>query len=261
MPDQTELGTFITDNYRFGQKPSSVTSFNVVWPVVGKAGPDYRNINSGDYVQLASTNAADTASGTGMRSVWIEGCLADGLTAQRELVWLNGTTPVTTAYQYARVFRAWGQNCGTSGTNVGSLFCGYGTFTSGVPANIEWQISADAGQTQQVTGMLPSSQTAHIHNIHWGTGRTGGGQDVLATFQLRARRIYNVSSGKGNYELGPWRQRMITSTIADINFDTDVNAFVLEGPSDVEVRAFTSAAGTRVHASVSYQIYRRIKRD
>lgn len=250
-----DAGTFITANYRFGAQPSVTTSYNVVWPVVGKAGPDYLNINSPQYVAYSSTHTTDSASSTGARKVAIQGITAS-LGLQSEEVWLNGTSPVTTSYQYVRVFRSWVTRCGSNGTNAGSLFCGYGTFTSGVPANILTKIQVGDGQTSQTVITVQASANGHIHEIEWYIGKDGGGQNILGTFELRTRQIFGVH---GSYEMGPWRQRFIGSTIDHIHYATDLDAIVLYGPVDVEVRVLGSATGARASAAIGGEFHKQIQ--
>ena len=250
-----DAGTFITANYRFGAKPSTVTSYNVVWPVIGKAGPDYISINSPRYIAFASTHTTDAASSTGMRKVAIQG-LSASLSLITEEVWTNGTNPVTTSNQYVRAFRSWATRVGSNGTNAGSAFFGYGTFTSGVPASILTKIDVGDGQTEQLALTIQGSTNGHVHNIEWYIGKDGGGQDILGTFQLRTRQIYGTH---GSYELGPWRVRFIGSTVDHIHFQTDLDAIVFYGPADVEVRVLGSATGARVSGSVGGEFHRQIQ--
>lgn len=250
-----DAGTYLNAAYRFGQKPSVVTSYNVVWPVIGKAGPDYLNINSPQYVWYSSTHTTDSASSTGMRKVAIQGISAS-LTLQAEEIWLNGTSPVTSSLIYTRVFRSWGTRCGSNGTNAGSMFCGYGAVTAGVPASILTKIDVGAGQTEQLTFTGPVSVTGHVHNVNWHIGKDGGGQAVLGTFQMRTRQIIGTH---GSYELGPWRERFIGATTDDIDFSTDGDAIVFYGPFDFEVRVLGSATGARASVSVGGEFHRQIQ--
>ena len=82
-------------------------------------------------LQVSSSNANDNLTGTGARKVKIEGYLLDG-TFQEETVNLNGLTAVNTTYLYHRISRAYVSEAGTQLYNIGDIYIGYGTVTSGV---------------------------------------------------------------------------------------------------------------------------------
>ena len=249
--------SYIQSLFRFAYKQSSVTSYNLIWPVVGLARPQFRAINSPDYVQLASSNAADTSSGNGMRKVQIRG-IGENWTPVNESLWLNGTTPVSTSNKYQRIIQMWGLRTGTSESNVGSIFAGHGVWsTNGRPASIWNTIVPAEGQTFYGAGHLPQTIDAHIHTYKWQTGRTGGGQDVLATFRLRYRQIYGTQVG--SFEYGPWRTRIIGSTINDFEYSTDLDEFILSGPCDIYAEAFTSADGARLTVALGSELHSRFQ--
>jgi hypothetical protein len=257
MSQAQQGATYISGDVRFAQLPSTVTSYNVIWPAGGVAEPATRNPNSGDYVAFASTNANDTASGSGMRRIFFLGLgyvdeadVSKGFRFRGETLWLNGTTPTTSTYKYIGSYRMYGDR---GATNVGSIFCGYGTFTSGVPANVLNIIRAGAGQTEAMLGFLPSSTEGHVHDFNFEIGRTGGGQDILADVRIRSRQITWVGSA---WEFEPWRVRYIGASIANIAYSTEVNGFILQGPVEVQGQALGSAAGARVSGHVSYELHK-----
>lgn len=251
----TDLATYQSAIYRFGEMPSTVTSYHLIWPVVGKAIPDYININSPQKVVCVANNATDAASSTGARAMVIQG-LSSSLTLQQEQVWLDGFNPTTSSLIYTRVIRGWASRCGSNGTNAGSLYFGYGSVTSGVPASILGQINAGDGQTSQVNGTIAASTDLHIHEFNFYTGRTGGGQDILASFQFRTRQIFGTY---GSYELGPWRNRFLADTIADADASIGRDAIVLRGPLDIEVKVKGSATGARASAIIAGEFHRAIQ--
>ena len=238
MTSSSDKATYISASYRFGSQATTTTSANVIWPVTGKIGPDYININSPQYVVGVAQGATDAASSTGARAIVLQG-LSGSLTLQQEQIWLNGTSPVTTSNQYVRVFRAWATKCGSNGTNASSVFVGYGTITSGVPASILCQISAGRGQTTQINQTVATSIVTHLHDMTFAIGRTGGGQDVLGTFTLRTRQITGVY---GSYELGPWRDRIVADTISTFNYQASEDEIIFYGPYDFEGRVLASGA-------------------
>ena len=249
--------SYLQSLFRFAYKDSSVTSYNLIWPVVGLARPQFRDINSPDYMQFASSNAADTASGDGMRKIRFRG-IGENWTPVTDEVWLNGTTPVTGNYKMQRVIQMWGLRTGTSESNVGSIFAGHGVWSSnGRPSNIWNTIVPGEGQTFYGAGHIPQTIDVHVHNYDFQTGRTGGGQDVLATFRLRYRQIYGQQVG--SFEYGPWRTRVIGSTIDTFRYQTDLDEFILSGPCDIYGEGFTSAAGTRLTVALGSELHTRFQ--
>lgn len=251
-------GTYISADLRFGALPSTVTSAVCVWPVAA-GGPAYRDPNSGDYVQVAGTSASDTASGAGARQVTILGLgqvdqnsLGAGFKWYQEDIWLNGTTPTTSTYKYHSLYRMFVKK---GETNAGSLYCGYGTFTSGVPANILAQINSGYGQTTQLTGSLPSSVEGHVHFFEFNMGKAGGGGAILGTFILRTRQYEWTGS---DWEYGPWRVRYIGDTESELQYGSGLDGFILMGPCDVEVTVEGSGTGARASGHVAYELHKRL---
>ena len=249
--------SYVQALFRFAYKESAVTSYNLIWPVTGLARPQFRAINSPDIVQLASSNAADTASGNGMRKVKIRG-IGVNWTPVEETLWLNGTTPVSTSNKYQRIIQMWGLRTGTSESNVGAIFAGYGVWSSnGRPASIWNTIVPAEGQTFYGAGHIPQQIDVHVHAYNFQTGRTGGGQDVLATFRLRYRQIYGQQVG--SFEYGPWRTRVIGSAIDRFDYQTDLDDFVLQGPCDIYAEAFASATGARLTVALGSELHVRFQ--
>jgi hypothetical protein len=252
--------TYIRSSNRFGSKPSTVTSFNAVWPVA-LAEPAYRDINSGDFIQLASASASDTASGAGMRRVHVVGLgyvndsdWSKGYKYVEEDVWLNGTTPVSTSNKYTRFFRMYGNR---GNTNVGTIFVGYGAFTDGVPANIQGQIVAGNGQTTQLVGSFPSSVSAHLTYFNFDSGKAGGGGDILCDYRIRTRQYIQLDDG--SFELGPWRVRYIGATIDSLQWRDGSETFVIDGPCDFVVEVNGSGTGARASGTIGYELHRLLQ--
>lgn len=252
--------SYINSNNRFGSKPSTVASWHAVWPVTVAAAA-YRDVNSGDFIQLASTSASDTASGAGLRRVHIIGMgYADdndwskGYKYVEEDVWLSGTTPVSTSNKYARFFRMYGDR---GNTNVGSIFAGYGTFTGGVPNSIQSMIEAGYGQTTQLVGCFPSSVSAHLTYYNFDSGKDGAGLDVRTDYRIRTRQYRQLSDG--SFELEPWRVRYIGATIDSLRWRDGSETFVVNGPADFVVEVNASGTGARASGTVGYELHRRLQ--
>lgn len=101
-----KMGSFLNDVARGNVKGASIFSAfgelvttgaatgNLIWPIEGTVNIPVP-VPAGVQMAVVSTNAADTAAGTGVRSVEIH-YLDANLAEQVEIVTLNGVTPVNT---------------------------------------------------------------------------------------------------------------------------------------------------------------------
>lgn len=92
-------GAYIVD--KFGSNDNVGTTFE---PVASSG--LYQMTTTLTSLEVLSNNANDTALGTGAREVTIEGIGTDWQVV-REVVTLNGTTPVATVNQYYRVYKCY----------------------------------------------------------------------------------------------------------------------------------------------------------
>ncbi len=85
-------------------------------------------------VKVASTdNTNDNAAGTGALTVQVQGLDASG-DAQTNNVTMGGQSEVTTGSTFSAVFALVVLTTGSNNANTGTIHCGTGTFTAGVPA-------------------------------------------------------------------------------------------------------------------------------
>lgn len=94
------------------------TSRKVLWGLSGD--PHVLVPGFAERLKIVSSNAADTAAGSGARSVFVIGADSAG-NALTELVPLNGTTSVTTSNFFLRITRLLVASAGASAANVGNI--------------------------------------------------------------------------------------------------------------------------------------------
>lgn len=87
---------------------------------VWEGGGDYPFLAAAATLEVLSTNAADTAAGTGARTVLVSG-LNSAYNTISEVVTLNGTTPVNTVNQYLRVNVFTTTSAGSGEKNAGDI--------------------------------------------------------------------------------------------------------------------------------------------
>lgn len=179
--------------------------------VIGEGGLQYWAAVE-DYVDVTSTNVADTVGGTGCQAIHIEGLNMD-FEHLHEDVSLNGLTVVSSLQKFYRVNRAYGIRAGSGQTNVGDIQLHDGT---GIMA----MILAGRGQTTKATYTVPS----------------GHGKLVVAavrasladskTAHAASGALYTRAMGSGM-----WRQRQIFS------FKDDSPAYLTEATEGFLVKA------------------------
>lgn len=94
----------------FGHNLALGTSYEDINP----EGGDYPWQQGGSTVEVVSTNAADTSTGLGLRSVEVHGLSTLGVD-QVEVIALNGTTPAVSVNTYCRINQMHSETCGTYG--------------------------------------------------------------------------------------------------------------------------------------------------
>lgn len=80
----------------------------------------YQWLTSAQAMQIVSTSADDSAAGTGMRTVLVQGLNAS-LVEIQETVTLNGLTPVALVNTYYRINNVLGLTAGTGTYNIGDV--------------------------------------------------------------------------------------------------------------------------------------------
>lgn len=181
----------------------AVNSFRPIWPN-GALSP---LPTSAAVIAVSSSDANDTAAGTGLRELFIEGLDADW-NIQSETVIMNGTSTVNTANTYLRVNKAYGTSWGNeiiTQSNEGDI-----TLTIG--ASTVAYIAAGAGQTEQCIYTVPANYTGNVQawTISVGQGKTYIGKfytkdNALANPGWRSRRdiVIYQSPFREDFDLPP----------------------------------------------------------
>lgn len=120
----TEVALGNVSNYemgtKFGRNPDIDTGPEDIW----HGGGEYtgHELTSPETVDVVSASAADTAAGTGARTIRITGLESDTATQYTsEEITLNGTTPVTSSLSWWRINRVQVITAGTDGENQGQI--------------------------------------------------------------------------------------------------------------------------------------------
>lgn len=151
---------------KFGTNPSVGIGANQdIWD---QGGAYVFPSDSGEEMFIASSDTNDTEGGSGAEIVDVVGLDQHGIT-KRSFVLMNGQTEVSIGV-FSRVFRA--RVVGEQ-PNVGDLYVGNGTFTTGVPENIFAKIVINASQTRMAIFTVPSDMMGSL--VHWSGSVKGVG--------------------------------------------------------------------------------------
>ena len=128
--------------------------------------------STADNFGVASNSSDDTLLGTGCRTIYVEGLDENG-DKVNETLNMNGVTPAYTTGLFSRVNRMFSVTAGSTSPNIGTIRCGTGAFTAGVPANIYTTMIPDIGWTRQAVCSLPTGYFPVLMQctIYAGAGR------------------------------------------------------------------------------------------
>lgn len=185
-------------------------------------------LTSAQPIELLSDNAADTAAGTGARSVRVFG-LDDNLFPIQEDVIPNGVTPVALVNNNIRIFRAQVLTAGTNETNVGTITI---RTTAGATPALQTmaQILPDNGQTLMGIFTTQSGVESFIARIQASMRQPTAGSTATGIIQTR---LAGASPGawatKHTFEL-----QSDGSSNINAQFNTRIS---VPAESDIRVRA------------------------
>lgn len=157
----------------FGYNPDLDTSEESVWP----DGGTIPHPTVASVLKISSSDANDTAEGTGARTVHIVGLDGD-YNEVSETVTLNGQTAVNTTNSYLYVNQFYVVTVGSGAANAGNINAGTGTVTAGVPA-VLYDIIA-TGYNNRTTGhyCVPAGYTGYMMQGQFSAGQASGSTAV-----------------------------------------------------------------------------------
>jgi len=114
------------------------TAWQIASPNPLVAALPHGQLQTAEFVSIASTNANDNVVGTGARVISVTG-VDEFYDEYQEIILTNGQTPVQTVAKmipFEMVILQFGSSVNVDGDSVpvGTIYCGTGAFTAGVPA-------------------------------------------------------------------------------------------------------------------------------
>lgn len=152
------------------------------------AGGLYQHLDTPSIMTVSSSSASDTSAGVGARSIYIVGINSTGGEVSETVV-LNGLTPVNTTHTYTEIQSSTVISVGTSGHNVGNIFIGTGTVTSGVPVNKYGHILANENKSLIGHYTVPIGYTGYLISGNMSVGSTTAGKNITGRLKIRENDI------------------------------------------------------------------------
>jgi hypothetical protein len=176
-------------------------------------------------LEVASASAADAAAGTGLRTLLVIGCDADGR-LQEETITMNGTTSVVGAKGFKTIYIAVGLTYGTGLANAGIIHVALrkaagctntsGALTAPTPAIV---LAAGENMNKQCIWVCPPGRKFEVEKLE--VGATTQGVVLLPFIRCAALGAwYNcVRLPIGNTAAAPFEWPMVLDAGDAIRFD------------------------------------------
>ena len=214
---------------KFGMNVDVDSNKETIWD----GGEIYSYISTAETVAVTSTAGADSAAGTGARTVEIQGLDAD-YNVVLETLTIGGAGGTT---EFIRIFRVKVVTAGTSGINEGTI-----SVTSSDTSTVLAQIGVDGtgsnaagrGQTFMSLYTVPAGKTAYL--TQWTVGCGKQNTDAVATFLARP-------------EDGAWNAKDII-TVSATTYAKDYKIpLQFTEKTDIEVRAYSTTNNSLVSST------------
>ena len=156
-------------------------------------------------IKVTSTNINDTATGTGARTIYIEGLDGD-YNEVTEIVTMNGQTTVLTTQLFLKINRATVVSAGSAKSALGDIYMGDGAVVAGVPASKYNIIKFDFNNT--VTGhyTIPAGYTGYLVQGLFSVGQAAGSSEIRGRLMTtdqnginRTNSVVAINNGTADY--------------------------------------------------------------
>ncbi len=218
----------------FGYNADIDTAEETIWPYGGLLPHPATALS----MKVSSDDADDNATGTGARTVFVEGLDAN-YNSISETVILNGQTAVLTVKSYLRINEAYVASAGTSNGAEGNIYFGTGNVTAGVPATVYDIIKFD--YNTRVTGhyTVPAGYTAYMDAGSITVGQTGTSNPVSGRL---------VVTGTNNIRIN---KAIVTLNTGSVPYPF---LFPLQIPEKTDIEAVGQGGGTNNMMSSYFNI-------
>jgi len=227
-----------TPLYKFGYNPAITTGEETISFQGGNI--PWQTSAVTVYVS-SSDNTADTAAGTGARTIEVQGLDAD-YNPLTGIAILNGQTQVAItaegggAIAFLRVFRAFITTSGSGEGSAGTVYVGPTGSSSGVPTTVYANLGTN-NQTQQAAYTVPAGRTLYLDDIVFTAGISQANQYATVKFNTR---LFGTDTWRTSYI------NVIQTSNLAANFEYPLS---FAEKTDMECRAISSSGTHPIGAS------------
>ena len=231
-------GPLLTD-METGALSPNVTNIGTSLTTIWSEGGNYVFLVAPSTLSIASDDSDDSAAGTGLRTVEVT-CLDSDYNKFKEIITLNGQTPVAMTAQCFRVQGngMTGLSAGSTGSNEGIIYIGDGAFTAGKPANVQGLI--DPGDNMSRFGIytVPANKSL-----------------LVTEFIVSSSDIRNTTVSIFARSVGGIFVRTVSFTInnSTINITRKYPQRV-DAKTDIELKAITDLVDADIQILVSFLV-------
>ena len=218
--------------YKFGYNPDVDTQEETVW---GNSG-DYVWLDSAVTMFVSSTSADDNGTGTGARTILIQG-LDEDYNEIEETITLNGQTQVATQLSYLRIYRSFVTLAGSDEGTNGVIYIGSSGATGGVPNTTVYASVSIGNQTQIAAYTVPAGYTLYIDEINF----------TAAVSQ--AQKLVHCKFNSRDYESNVFRTRFVQVLQSNQLIQSFKYPQGFAEKTDLECRVSTDTSNTAIGAS------------
>lgn len=218
--------------YKFGYNPDVDTQEETVW---GNSG-DYVWLDSAVTMFVSSTSANDNGTGTGARTILIQG-LDEDYNEIEETITLNGQTQVATQLSYLRIYRSFVTLAGSDEGTSGVIYIGSSGATGGVPNTTVYASISIGNQTQIAAYTVPAGYTLYIDEINF----------TAAVSQ--AQKLVHCKFNSRDYESNVFRTRFVQVIQSNQLIQSFKYPQGFAEKTDLECRVSTDTNNTAIGAS------------
>lgn len=211
---------------KFGENLDVDGSMETIWD----GGELYTYLTSAGVLTVTSSDNDDAASGTGARTVTVEGLDAN-YNQVSETLTVGGSAG---SVEFFRVFRAFVATSGSSGTNEGTISISQGATTLAQIRTVGSPTSTGLGQTFMAIYTVPAGYTGYIYQWDLSTAKSDG--DVFLV-------------KRGHNDNGTWRSQDVMHTNQNSIERNYKFPLKIEEKTDIEVRALSSSNNMKCAAT------------
>jgi hypothetical protein len=204
---------------KFGRNPDidTATGPEDVW----HGGGLYTGFPTGsaETIECSTLNAADTAAGTGLRTIRLYGQL-NGIEQTEDVTLAGASWSTPTTKLWDRMHRVRGLTAGSGGSNVADLICRHTTTTS----NIFAVVPAGSNRSQIAAFTVPANTTLYLKSFDPRIVRASGAAGS-STFAIMFREYGGI-----------WEQTFTTDIATGASGPVDIG-YALELPARTDIVA------------------------